>query len=141
MCGYRLRIEVVAARSATVSRGEQDGDTLRRCLLPERFVKRVPRGPETGFTGSKAVAHHRRDIVIDDVKSREVDARRGLGVFRHHDIYRRLRGHHPRYLHIEVGFAFVRIQTGIRPSRNDVGRIGWKAEQGSKIGHVLRINV
>src|ERR1700682_705628 len=104
-CGLRL-IEIVATGGAAIPRRNHHGDTLRRSLLPESTVEGVACGAERTFASSVAFAHNRSDVVFDDIKRGQIDARRRRSRGGHDKFYGSSRRDSSRPLDIEIGLCF-----------------------------------
>src|SRR5216684_2975052 len=144
LCSYRGLIEIVASGGTRITRGHKHGYTLCCCLLPKAVEELISCRTQCGFAGAETKAHHRVQIVIDDVERRKIGPRSCQCAFRHHQINRCLRGDHPRHLNVQVGFALTSggaTDSWIGATYDNVGRIDWKAEQVAEIGHVLGVNV
>ena len=85
VCGRRSR-GGIAARSAVVSRGNENGDAFGRSLLPQAVQEAVSRGPKRSFTQTEASTHDRSKVVVHDVLRGQVNAVAGIRRLRHDEL-------------------------------------------------------
>ena len=114
-------------------------------MFPEHVVERVACCAEPRFAVAVAFAHHSREIVLNDVKSGKIDARRGRCRSRHDELDRSARGGGARPFDVEIGFAFLayRSDPWVFAIQDDIAgvKIGGESEHGPKTLHVLKLEV
>src|SRR5260221_7518131 len=126
-CGLRL-IEIVATGGATVPRRNDHSNPLCRSLLPESTVEGVPCGAEKTFASSIALAHNRSEVVFNDIKGRQIDARRRRSRGGHHKFYDGSRRDSSGPLDIKIALCFF-----VGGSDSRIGAVQ-KDVGGSKVG-------
>src|SRR6201999_1864558 len=69
-----IRSARIAARGAVVTGRDDDGDALRRCLLPQIVVELNAGRTDVCLAGAEAFAEDRSEVVVDDVDRGKVGA-------------------------------------------------------------------
>src|SRR5258708_38834544 len=76
---------IVTPCAAAIVTRNHGGNALSRGLSPKRVVKIVTDRPQVLFANSEARAHHRREVVVNNERRRNVDTV-GEIALRNHDI-------------------------------------------------------
>ncbi len=133
----------IASRGPAISRRNKHGDALRRRLLPQAVDKAVSRGAECSLAQTEAHAHHRRQIVADDVLRGEIDAVTGTGGLGDDEFDGSIPSYRARPLDIEISFGFFARTENSRIGAvdDDLRIVRGQAERGAELAHVCKIDV
>src|SRR5271165_1361200 len=133
----------VASGGAIIAAGNNHGNTLSGGLLPEIVEEGVLCLSESLFALAKTCAENRRQIIVHDVKRREIDAVGRVGAGGDNKFNSGFRRDRAGPFDVQIGFRFFATGqvSGIRTVEYDLGIVDGESKGDAENLHVGEIDI